>query len=143
MPTSGPASERREVGADALSGHRLSGREARFSAGIQSISVGDQEIADSVGSSGRSKRRRSARNEGGVTARPAVGVIPNSPVRTSFPQTVSMGSNEGSSTWETADELGSGDMGHGECARASRGTAVVFPSEIRKPLATSVPLVSI
>ena len=33
MPTSGPASERREVGADALSGHRLPGREARFSTG--------------------------------------------------------------------------------------------------------------
>ena len=40
MPTSGPASER-EVGADALAGHRVSGREARFSAG-QGISVGDQ-----------------------------------------------------------------------------------------------------
>ena len=40
MPTSGPASER-EVGADALAGHRVSGREAKFSAG-QGISVGDQ-----------------------------------------------------------------------------------------------------
>ena len=34
------------------------------------------------------------------------------PLGTSLPQTVSMGSNQGSSTWETADELGSGDRGH-------------------------------
>ena len=70
MPTSGPSSERGEVGADSLSGHRISGRETRFSAG-QGISVGDQKITDRVGPSRRSKRRRSARNEGGVTAGPA------------------------------------------------------------------------
>ena len=111
MPTSGPASERREVGANALSGHRLPGKETRFFAG-QGISVRDQEIAGSVGCSGRSTRRRSARNEGGVAARPAVGVISNSTVRTSLPQTVSMGGNQGGTTWETADELDSCNRGH-------------------------------
>ena len=54
-------------------------------------------------------RRRSARSEGGVAARPCVGVISNSPIRTSLSQTVSMGGDQGGSTWETANELDSGD----------------------------------
>ena len=51
--------------------------ETRFPAG-RGIFLGDQKVTDRVGPSRRSKRRRSARNEGGVTTGPAVGIIPRS-----------------------------------------------------------------
>ena len=43
-----------------------------------------------------------------------VGVIPNSPVRTSLPQTIPMGGNQGNSARETVEELDSGDRSHGK-----------------------------
>ena len=98
MPTSGSFSER-EVQVDYLLGHRISGKETGFSA-RQGISVGYQKITDRGGPSRRSTKRRSARNKGGVTFGPVVNVVPNSSFRTSLPQTVLMGSDQGNSSQE-------------------------------------------
>ena len=103
MPTTGSFSEWRQVQIDSLSEHCIFGRETRFLTG-QGISIGDQKISlcrpyKTVYETSICMQCR--RNHCWAV----LGVLSNSFVRTSPPQTIPMGNDQGNQPKETVEQL--------------------------------------